>query len=227
MGGGSDVRYAQSPEQREVYETITPVLKMLRNAAKAGTSPWDIPDMPSSQGVLTSAPMYNIPDIGSTMPSTDWWGGISPEIKAGLWAPYEEAGHQLIENMGFTSGSARGGYSGAAGAAMGELAAEAGKNVGLQAWEMTSPMMQREWEANLARNQTGYQNVLQENLMDYQGAMQARGELLQGYQAPYSILPGLTGGTYPNPVVTNGGSGIGDFLSPILAMGLGGYMSTK
>ena len=79
---------------------------------------------------------YNIPGVpqNQVMPTQGWWGGMAPEVRAGLWEPYEQGADLLTERMGAggQAGSAMGGFSGAYGDAMGRYYADASKQVGLQ-----------------------------------------------------------------------------------------------
>jgi hypothetical protein len=135
------------------------------------------PTMPSMYGVLTGAgsygiPGYDIPTYGtygysvpstsSIMPTTDWWKGLSPEVKAGAWAPFGEGQKSLMETLGGSGqgGSARGGYSGATGAALGQYMADATPAYAMNLWNMSSPGMMAGWQAQLGQNQylAGLQN---------------------------------------------------------------------
>lgn len=96
---------------------------------------------------------YALPGIESAMPTRSWWESLSPDVMAGLQAPYDEARKQLIENVQSKGmlGSQRGGYSGSAAAALGEFEAKKAEQLGLQAWQMTGPMMQQQWQAETDR----------------------------------------------------------------------------
>ena len=220
-GGGTNIQYAQSPEQAQLYQAIAP---MVQGLANYGTNTYfsGAPNMgaPSMSGVLSGVPMYNIPDPSLAMPTTSWWNSLAPNVKAGLYAPYEEAGRGMLELLGSQgqAGNARGGYTGAAGAAMGNLAAEAGKNVGLQAWQMTSPMAQMAWGEELARNKSAYGNTLQERTGDYNTAMQA-------WQMPMS-LTGMLGQAMPQAYAQPQSNPWGGALSGAMMGGLGGYAMT-
>jgi len=127
------------------------------------------PNMPSMTGVLSGVPQYNIPNVSSMMPSQDWYNSLSPDVMAGVWAPYQQASKGMLEQLGGIGqlGSARGGATGAAGAALGQFGADAANKVGLQAWQMTQPAMQQGWQAQLAQNMGGYQNQLTESGTNY------------------------------------------------------------
>jgi hypothetical protein len=173
-GGGTETEFVQSPEARRMLSAIMP---MVQGLGQYGTQRYfgGEPQMgaPSMSGVLTSQPMYDIPDPSSAMPTANWFNNLAPEIKAGLYAPYAEAGRGLMEAMGSRGqlGSQKAGMSAASGQAMGELAGQAAKNVGLSAWQMTSPMAMNAWGADLARNQQAYNVGQQERMADYNTAM--------------------------------------------------------
>ncbi len=89
---GSKVKYSQSPEQQEMYDMLQPYMEQ---AFSQGG--WDIsepPDprneIPSMQGVISGVPMYNLPSAESLQPTQQWWQGVSPDVKQGLWQPYED-----------------------------------------------------------------------------------------------------------------------------------------
>jgi len=220
-GGGGSVKYSQSPEQAALGQAVLPFVQGL---GQYGTQRYfnGAPNLgaPSATGTLTSVPMYGIPSPSTAMPTQDWWSSLAPQVKQGLYAPYEEAGRGLLETLGARgqSGSAMGGYSGAAGAALGELAGQAANNVGLAAWQMTSPAAYANWDAQLNRNALGYNQALQEQSLNYNTALQA-------WQYPMSILGqsayGLPQGYYqPNT------GGFGSALSGGLMGGLAGYNIT-
>lgn len=218
-GGDSSVEYTQSPEQRQLLAAIMP---MIQGMGQYGQQRYfgGAPQMgaPSMSGVLTGQPMYDIPDPSSAMPTAEWYGSLAPEVKAGLYAPYEEAGQNLVEMMDSRGqgGSARGGYSGAAGAALGELAGSAAKNVGLNAWQMTSPMAMAGWNADLQRNQGAWQQGQQERLGDYNTAMNV-------WNRPMGMM-GMTGMGMPQAYANPSSGGLGGAASGALMGGLGGGM---
>lgn len=223
--GGSSTSYAQSPEQQQIYSLISPVIERLASPYSSmpgqSTGYWDFgepvvetqttrwgnwreyPEQSKTEKVITypdkkwvatdtptASSLYDIPQLPSVsadslLPTSNWFTNLSPEVKAGLWNPYNEAADQMLEQMGLTgsAGSARGGYSGAAGAAMGKLYSDAANDVGLQAWNMISPLQQAAWSENVNREGTQWEAQLQQNML------------------PYTILPGLLGGTYSTPIV--------------------------
>ena len=226
--GGSDsgVDYEQSPEQRAIYDMISPHLQTAFNQGG-----WDIsqpPDprseIPSMQGVLSGVPMYNLPSSESLQPTQQWWQGVSPDVKAGLWQPYKEAGSQLAEQMGGQGqwGSMRGGPSGAAGAAMGEIASKGALQVPMQAWQMGEQGRMTDYQSELNRNQQDYQNRLQEAMADYGRHEQAFGGGMERWrqsQSLYGAIPGMLGGTYSQPIVDPGSPDqTGQVLGSLMSM---------
>jgi hypothetical protein len=144
-GGGSKTKteFVQSPEQRQLFQTFLP----MAHRVAQGQPLWDVPE--------------------PITPTGEWFQGIAPEVRQGLWAPYQEAGQQLGEMFGSRGqlGSPRAGPSGAYGAAMGSFAADASKDVGIQAWQMVGGPQQ-----------------------------QQRAEILQSRMAPFQMAPAFMSG---------------------------------
>jgi hypothetical protein len=206
--GGSSVSYVQSPEQRQVSQLAMPTIQKLGDVgsgAVPASSLYDIPDFPNAP-TMPSAQEMGMPDIGTIMPTKQWWDSLSPEVLQGIYAPYEATASKMLEGMGFNNqvGSAEGGYSGAAGAAMGKFAAESATQVGLQAWNMSSPALNKQWEAQYGQRLMDYQNTLNQKNTDYQGSVASYQNNLNRNMMPYTTLPGMMQGTYPNPVVSQG-----------------------
>jgi len=218
-GGGESIEYTSSPEQRAISKALLP---MYEGFGEYGAQRFfgGAPNLgaPSMSGVLTGQPMYDIPNPATAMPTADWWGSLAPQVKAGLYAPYVEAGKGLMEMMGAGGqlGSATGGFSGAAGAALGELAGKAAQNVGLNAWQMTSPMAMTAWNADLNRNINAYNVGQQERLGDWQTAYNA-------WQMPMQAMGGMAMGM-PQAYTPAQGGGLGGMLSGGLMGGLAGGM---
>ena len=265
-GGDSTVEYTQSPEQRQVLQATLP---MLQGLGQYGMERYfsGAPNMgaPSMQGVLTSTPMYDIPtgydipgrtiggygitDPTGAMPTADWWGSLSPNVKAGLYAPYVEAGQGLLEAMGSKGqlGSPTGGYSGSTGVALGELAGQAAKNVGLNAWQMTSPALMATlgasnvrnrdiwsaqtgagrdiWQADLARSMGMWGEDLARNRLGYQQRIQESlgdyGTAMDVWQRPFQAMGMMPAGMPQGYIQGGGGGGLGSMLGGGLMGGLG------
>lgn len=135
-GNNSDVGYAQSPEQRQIYGMAQPALQRMFNGGN----------------------FYNIPD--AVAPTQDWYNNISGEVKAGMMAPYQDMSNQLTESMGHSAGSAGAGASGMLGASQAKFWSQAGKDYGMNLWNMTSPGMMANWNAELERSRMPYTGAL-------------------------------------------------------------------
>lgn len=208
-GGGSTVTYQQSPEQKRLLDAVMPIIQDMVATIQKGEPLYEIPTP------------YEIPSIESLLPSTDWWRGITPEIKESLWAPWNEAADILTERLGAQAqiGSSRGGYSGAAGAALGKLYSEAGKDVGLQAWQMTQPAQQARWEAELAKGKDIWGTELSRITAPYQLLPSFLGSASQF--TPTAVV-GERGGFSPSAMLGGIGSGlqVGSLMAPAKATGL-------
>lgn len=215
--GGASTEYTQSPEARDMMKAILP---MIQGMGQYGTERYfggaSQMGAPSMAGVLTGQQMYDIPDPSTAMPTADWYGSLAPQVKAGLYAPYQEAGETLMNQMGSRGqlGSARGGFSGASGAAMGKLAGEAAKNVGLNAWQMTAPMAQNAWSADLQRNQQAYNVGQQERMGDFNTAMNVWG-------MPQQMM-GMAPQFMPQGIVQPGSNTMGNMMSGGMMGGMAG-----
>lgn len=235
MGKGSSgtkTTYTSSPEQAQIYSALLPMIQNLSSlgASQVGQTNMGAPlapTMPSMSGVLSGAPMYNIPSTSSIMPTQSWYNSLSPEVKAGVWAPYEEGANMLSERMGGSGqlGSARGGYSGAAGAAMGDYYSNAVNQAGTQLWNMSAPGAMAGWNALLTQNQMGYNNLLQERTKDYSNEMARLGSDYDVARQAWGIPFGLTGmapSTFSQGITTQPGST--NWLGALSGGALGGMM---
>jgi hypothetical protein len=192
---------------------------------------------PSMSGVLTGQQMYDIPgyDLANpsmAMPTADWWGSLAPQVKAGLYAPYVEAGQGLMQSLsrGGQLGSPTAGYSGATGVAMGRLAGEAAKNVGLNAWQMTSPAAMSAYQAENQRNQNMWGAGLQRNISAYGAGQQERlgdyNTQMQVWNRPYETMMGMTGMAMPQAYAQPQSNQWGGALSGAMMGGMGMYGMT-
>lgn len=197
----------------ERYDSDAYDKAMGRYNASAETSYEPLYNIPSYQ---IPSP-YSLPDASMLTPTAQWYDNLSPEVMAGIRAPFIDASRQLTESMGGTAGSASAGASGAMGAAQGRFWADAGKNMGLQAWNMTYPGEAMAYGAELDRSRTAYGTELSRNQSLFN-------TMLQRNMLPYSILPGMMGGTYSNPVVGGGGGGIGGAAIGALGGGMAADM---
>ncbi len=177
MGGSPDLKTGYSPQQQQIMTAGQPAYKRAGALAGEGLGLYGIGDSPM-------APSYNVVNPEIMMPTQQWWESMSPNVKQGLWAPYQEAGKGLMETLGTRgqSGSARGGYSGAAGVAMGELASRGAKDVGMQAWQMSQPAMSQYWNALQQRE-------MYQPMADYEQAKAAwMQEIISKQQAQQAVL---------------------------------------
>ena len=178
--------------------------------APSGQQPlWDIPPAPSAAGVATDVPMYDTPDVSSIQPTKQWWESLSPDVKAGAWQPYLEGAQQLAEMLGsYGQGSQMGGASGSMQAGLGQFFSDASQQVGQDLWKMSSPGAFTDYGAQAQQMMLPYQQAIQERQTDYGTSMNMWQQGQQQAALPFSILPGLMGGTYSNPVVDQGGGGM-------------------
>jgi len=194
-----------------------------------------IPDMPSMWSAIGNLQPYAIPEL----PQFNY-DSLDPTLKASIEKPYMDALGMAREQLGGagqlgTMGRDTPMFSGAAGQVLGKMAQEAGPTMAQSAYNFTMPNQMQEWQAQLGQNITGYNTGLQALGTDYNAEMQMRNEYLQQLMMPYSILPGMMGGTYSTPVMSEGtnyasalGSGLTGgllglsmFSNPLAAIGLG------
>lgn len=141
MGGSnSSLGWANSDQMSQLFSSIMPLISKLSGAAQTG------------QGITTNT--------SSLMPNAGWFNNLSPEIKQGMWEPYNEAGRNMINQMGGNGMvSARGGFSGSGQTALADLYSKAGTQVGSQAWNMINPIQQQgftnPWSAMTGYTGTG------------------------------------------------------------------------
>ena len=137
------------------------------------------PGSPSARGIYTSQPMpevstyetpmqstygydpadpynvsgYDIADTTGLQPTSDWYGSISPEVMAGLNAPYDDARQQMFEQLGAMGQlGTMDALSGAGGAALGEFEANRARDIGLSAWQMMQPGMLQQFLSQTEAN---------------------------------------------------------------------------
>ena len=167
--GGSNIDYAQSPEQRAVFQAA----------------------MPNLQRLFQGGNIYDIPGIEGITPGANWYQDLSPEIKSGIQSPYIDASRQLTESLGGSAGSARAGSTGALIGRQSDFWADAGTQMGTQAWNMVAPAQNAMWQAQLQQNMMPFTGAL--------GAIQSTyGQPVvspdTGFNWPAALGGGLTGG---------------------------------
>ena len=162
-GGGADVDYEWSDEQKQAYNQAQPWVQQRVGQALQG---------PPQMGAPPS--IYDIPDSTGLTPTKGWYDSIAPEVKQGLWEPWNDASNQMMQNMSGVGqfGTPGAGMSGAALNAQGSLYADAGQQVGQQAWNMMAPGQSQLFNANLGRNAAQYETSLQPWQNNYQSSMQ-------------------------------------------------------
>ena len=178
---------------------------------------WQIPPAPyapgpiSAQGALTQG--------GPTVPTGDWYSSIAPEVMQGLEAPYDRARSQMFEQLGSMGQmGSPGALSGAAGAALGKFEAGKADQLGLQAWNMMQPGLESYRQDIGRENLYDVGGLNQQIGQDYRMAQNVWNQQSQMSQFPYTSLPGMMGGTYPNPVIDQNAGGGGTPLSQLMQM---------
>ena len=205
-GGGSDVDYEWSDEQKQNRRMALPWMQQ-----RAGQSLQGPPQMGAPPDI------YNVPSGDGLMPTKGWYDSISPEVKQGLWEPWNDASNQMMQNMSGVGqfGSPGGGMSGAALNAQGSLYADAGQQVGQQAWNMMAPGQQAMWQANLGRNVDQYNTSLQPWQNNYQSGM-------QDWNITQSQMQNMSAGT-PTGIVSQQGNPWAGAASGAAMGGLAAY----
>lgn len=207
-GGGGSTEYVQSPEARQIMEMMMPTIQRIAQAGAPGapTPLWETAMPSGAMGYDVPSP-YGIPDTTGMMPTAATMGAISPEVKAGVMAPYKEAEQQLMETLGAGNilGSARGGFSGAGATGLGRYWADAAPEYTKSLWDMVAPAQQAGWGAELQRSQQGWGAGLAQNIFGSQMAGQQWQAGLQEKQFPFTVIPAMMGESMPSPVVSQGG----------------------
>ena len=237
MGKGSSgtkTTYTSSPEQAQLYSTLLPMISAMaqQGVTQMGQGNYGMPSAPtapSMSGVLTGQPMYDIPSTSSMMPSTDWYNSMSPEVKAGVWAPYQEGAQALQEQLGSIGGlgNQRGGVSGSAAAGLGQYYAKAAPQAAMSLWNMSQPAMQAGWNAQLGQNIAGYQQGLTEQQTDYTNLLNQQQQDYAMQKTAWGIPWALTGmmpSTYSQGITTQPSSPYGGMFGGMLTGGLMGGM---
>lgn len=207
-GGSSGPDYvvgdASTEAQADIFEELKPLAELMSERGQRGLPAYQVPGAPRAPDIAGSVDPYNIPSPDLMMPTQNWWNSLSPEVMSGLEAPWMAARDRLTEDFSARGsiGSPRGGYSGAAGAAMGELAGQAAQNIGMQAWQMSQPAMARTWEEVLNRDKGAYALEVGRMSDDYDMSRQVWGANLEANRMPFAAMPGMLGGSYGEPVIS-------------------------
>ena len=184
------------------------------------------PQRPQAQGYNARGygvpSQYNVP--GAVGPTSDWFNNMSPEVMAGIEAPFKRGEQNLMETLGGGMGGTAG-FSGMGAGALGRYWADAAPQIGQQAWGMTAPgLMQQSqnqlganqnmWNAQLGANQwnagqinqANQWNAGQDNMMagmGYGGELQRMQNMQRGYQDPFNYYAT----TYGSPMIQPGNQG--------------------
>jgi hypothetical protein len=253
MGKGSSgtkTTYTSSPEQQQLYSTLLPMISAMANQGvnNLGQSNFGMPNAPtapSMSGVLSGVspyniPSYNIPNIKNMMPTKSWYDSMSPDVKAGVWAPYQEGANALQEQLGSIGGlgNQRGGVSGAGAAGLGNYYAKSAPNAAMSLWNMSQPAMQAGWQAELgqnqwganqqlAQNQLGYQNQITEAQTNFQNLMNQQQQDYAMQKTAWGLpwaLTGMTPSTFSQGITTQPSSPYGSMFGGMLTGGMMGGM---
>lgn len=126
---------------------------------------------------------YGLPSAQGLQPTQQWYQGISPDVRAGIQAPYNDVYSQMMQTMrgpGSTGPESTRVFSGPAEEAAAQSFSErAGQNIGMHAWGMTAPGLREQYRAEVGRNVAAYNRPFQEA----------------------QLAAGLIGGTYPTKIV--------------------------
>jgi hypothetical protein len=241
MGKGSSgtkTTYTSSWEQKQIAQALLPMIQGMaqQGVNQQGMEGMGIPNAPtasSMSGVLSGVSPYNIPSIQNMMPTKSWYNSMSPEVKAGVWAPYQEGASALQEQLGSIGGlgNQRGGVSGAGAAGLGNYYAKATPQAAMSLWNMSQPAMQQGWNAQLQQNIGSYQNQLTENQMNYQNQFnqqqQDYGMQKTAWGLPWA-LTGMMPSTYSQGITTQPSSPWGGMMGGMLTGGMmGGMMGNQ
>jgi hypothetical protein len=220
MGKGSSgtkTTYTSSPEQAQLYSTLLPMIAGMAQQGvgqlgQPGFGMPQAPTAPSMSGVLSGIPTSQL------MPSTSWYDSMSPEVKAGVWAPYQEGAQGLQEQLGSIGGlgNQRGGVSGSGAAGLGQYYAKSVPQAAMSLWNMSQPGLQAGYNAQLTEAGTNYQNQLNQQQQDY-------GMQKTAWGLPWA-LTGMMPSTYSQGITTQPSSGMGGMFGGALTGGLAGGM---
>lgn len=168
--------------------------------AQGPQNTWEMQGMPSRQGggPVTAGGQNLLPgqmptaqpwQMGApTQPTAGWYGGLDPNVRAGIEEPYQRGMKMLEERMQGrgTLGSQRAGMSGAAADVLGQYMQQAAPSMAQTGWGMMQPGM--------LQQQQGQQ---QANLM-------AQQQQWQGQMMPYQMLPQMLPYMMPEGITSTG-----------------------
>ena len=147
LSGGSSpqVNYQSSPEQQKMLQAIQPLVEKM---AAFGTGTGGVP--------------YNIPDPQSMMPTAGFMDRLDPNIRAGLFEPFEQGLDILEGRMAGRGqlGNVRAGMSGAAADVFGKFGQQMLPQIAQSAFQTMQPALQTGYSALLQREQSPYSSLL-------------------------------------------------------------------
>ncbi len=147
ISGGNDpqVSYQSSPEQTEMLKAIQPLVERM---AAFGTGTGGVP--------------YNIPDPQSMMPTKGFMDRLDPNVRAGLFEPFEQGLDILEGRMAGRGqlGNVRAGMSGAAADVFGRFSQQFLPQVAQSAFQTMQPALQTGYSALLEREKSPYSSLL-------------------------------------------------------------------
>ena len=194
-GGGSSTSttsYVQSPEERELMRKLMPIVDWIFPPGQKGRPREAIYSVPSLSWEVPAAPQV------SMAPSSAEFQAYESQIAPSLWGSYRtNVEEPLISRFASTGslGSPSGGVSGAAMNALALSREQAQKDISNQ---IMAPFVQQQTvNAGLqgTRFKEASQAASQQALLPWQEAITMR-------QYPFQIMPGMLGGTMPQPVTT-------------------------
>jgi hypothetical protein len=219
-GGSTKTEYAQSPEQQAGFNALMPTYQNIGSAGARTPLGYTDKHQWHQQHRSTPAQLHKGTTCLTPLRPLKTGGTVSHlPVMAGLNAPWNDARNQMFESLGQAGslGSAGAGMSGAAGAALGEFESNRANQMGLQAWNMMQPGLMNQWQGQLGANQyltgmqnaaeqqqygTNYQNQLNQQQQDYGMSQNLWNQQIAANQAPFHLAPGLMGGTYSTPIVS-------------------------
>lgn len=197
-GGSTSTQYVQSPEERQLLQRLMPTLKSIYPAKgrPKGEDLYDIPEL------KYDAPEFKEADVSKYIAGGETYDNVYNQISPSLWNAYNQNVENPLTNRFAGSGSLGSPVGGVSGAAMDVLEnsrRKAGNDIASNAYQLAqAPLtqaMQAENTGLLAKFNADADARKTQSLMPWQAE-------IQKLQYPYQILPGLAGGTMPQPVTT-------------------------
>lgn len=200
-GGGSSTSYVQSPEARKLMKKLLPIMDTVYPGGKAATNLYDIPEL------KYNLPNQEIADVNDYIPQGDIYENVYNKIAPSLWSSYEQnVQNPLVTKFAKsgTLGAPTAGVGGAAMTVLNDSRQKAGNDISSQAYQMAQAPLTQAMQAENAMNQSKY--AMQSSVAKAQAELPWQAQI-QESQYPYQILPGMLGGTMPQPVTTTKSGG--------------------